>query len=100
MKWWHHILIMSLIALLGIAPILSAVIAGSIAAANGCRLDEAGVYPCVIGGQDYGGLLATMGVLGWLALVSLPLAGTALLVYLVVLIVRRSKKTAPPSTTR
>jgi hypothetical protein len=35
-------------------------------------VDEGSVHPCVINGKDYGQLLYTLGVMGWLMLVTLP----------------------------
>lgn len=42
---------------------------------HGCRLDEAGIYPCVIGGTDWGSTLAAASFSGWLLILTLPLAG-------------------------
>jgi len=55
------------------SPILSVVLAATIADSHGCTLNEGSVNPCIIGGVDYGGLLYNMGVLGWFAMVSIPL---------------------------
>jgi hypothetical protein len=98
MKWWLHVLILLVIVLFGAAPILSAVIAGSIASANGCELHEGFANPCVIAGRDYGQLLYNMGVMGWLALLTFPLAAFTVLSYLIALLVfyavRRRKKSS------
>lgn len=69
-----HVVAVSLILTIGGAPFIPVIIASAVAGANGCRLDEAGAYPCVILGHDLGGLLATMGVLGWAGLVTIPTA--------------------------
>lgn len=53
-------------------PLLGVLIASAVANANGCRLDEAGTYPCVVAGQDVGGLLGSLFVLGWLMLLTIP----------------------------
>ncbi len=61
---------------------------------NGCRLDEAGTYPCVVAGVDVGGLLSFLFVLGWLMLVTIPvgvLAGSGGLVAWVVWLVSRRR---------
>ena len=50
------------------APIGSVMLCGAIANAYGCKVDEGSVHPCIINGQDYGHLLYTLGVLGWLML--------------------------------
>lgn len=59
-----------LMAVIGLLPLLSVVLAGQIAAANGCGLHEGSVQPCMILGFDAGGILYTMTVLGWLMLVT------------------------------
>ena len=43
-----------------------------IANSHGCKVDEGSVHPCIINGKDYGQLLYTLGVLGWLMLVTIP----------------------------
>ena len=73
-------------------PLLSALTAGSIAKANGCALNEAGVHPCVIGGKDWGGTLYAMGVMGWLLLITVPSGGLGLAAYTVFLLVRAASK--------
>jgi hypothetical protein len=95
-KGWLHFLILFVIALLGAAPILSVIVAFSIASANGCALDEGSAHACIISGHDYSELLYSMGVMGWLALATVPLAALIIFVYLLVLLVlysvRRRKK--------
>ena len=61
-----------LIVLVALAPIGSVVACGLIANTYGCKVDEGSVHPCIIGGHDYGELLYSLGVLGWLMLVTLP----------------------------
>ncbi|MPY67166.1 hypothetical protein F8S09_10745 [Deinococcus sp. SDU3-2] len=67
------ILVASLWALLTFGPLLGVMIASAVAGAFGCRLDEAGSYPCVVAGVDVGGLLSTLFVMGWLMLLTIPL---------------------------
>jgi hypothetical protein len=55
-----------------LAPVGSVAVCGLIANTHGCKVDEGSVHPCIIGGHDYGQLLYTLGVLGWLMLVTLP----------------------------
>lgn len=69
----RYVLAFWLIALFTASPFISVFIAGAVATANGCRLDEAGFYPCVILGHDFGALLGSMGVLGWMGLMTLPI---------------------------
>lgn len=85
--WTRYGWTLALIVVLALLPLLSVMAAYGIAEPNGCRVDEAGVYPCVVLGVDLGGALAVMAVLGWLMLASLPLGGGALIVWLVILII-------------
>ena len=59
---------------IGIAPILSMLIASGIASANGCILNEGGVHQCILLGTDWGETLNIMFVMAWLTLVTFPLA--------------------------
>jgi hypothetical protein len=77
--------VIACIVLIGSAPIISTAIAGSVATAHGCDLDEGSIHPCLINGVDYGETLYSMGVLGWFMLVSIPIAAALFVVYLVVL---------------
>jgi hypothetical protein len=80
-----NLFIVVCIFLIGAAPIISVAIAGSVANAAGCQLDEGSIHPCLINGADYGDTLYSMGVLGWLMLASIPLALGLLVIYAVVL---------------
>jgi hypothetical protein len=79
-----------LIVLVALAPVGSVVACGLIANAHGCRVDEGSVHPCIIDGHDYGQLLYTLGVLGWLMLVTLPGGALALVTWLIVLILHHA----------
>lgn len=87
--WWVYWLALALILLLALAPMISVVIAGSIAEANDCTLNEGSVHPCLVGGTDMGETLYAMGVMGWFMLGTLPLGAGALLVWAVVLVLHR-----------
>ena len=76
-----------LIILFATAPLISVLIAGSIAEAHGCVLNEGGSHPCIINGTDWGDTLLTMFVLGWLMLFTLPAGAFAFLIWLLVLVV-------------
>lgn len=65
------------------APLWSALIAGWIADAHGCVLNEGGVHPCVIGGADRGELLLTMFVVGYFGMVTVPAGMVALAIWAV-----------------
>ena len=78
-----HGLVIFFILLLAISPLLSAMLAGTIANRYGCELDEGSIHPCVVDGNDIGDTLYTLGMLGWLALGTIPLGLIAIAVYLV-----------------
>ena len=100
--WQVHAMVIAVIVCIGMAPILSVVIASAVTSANGCELHEGFANPCVIGGIDFGDTLYAMGVAGWLALVSLPLAALLGLAYVVVVAIgfvwRRSTRATTPPT--
>jgi hypothetical protein len=62
-----------------------------IANAHGCKVDEGSVHPCIVNGQDYGQLLYTLGVLGWLMLVTIPGGAFAFAIWLIVFILHRER---------
>ncbi len=86
--WLRHGLVLGVIGLLSISPILLALLAGTFAQANGCRLDEGSVHPCVVGQRDHGALLYSLGVMGWFALVTLPGGMLAAGIYLMVVLIQ------------
>src|SRR5213083_3779146 len=88
--WILYWIAFVLIVLVAFAPVGSVVACGLIANANGCRVDEGSVHPCVINGKDYGQLLYTLGVMGWLMLVTIPGGLFAFVVWLIVLILHRA----------
>lgn len=83
----RYLLALLLILLIGLWPGISVFVAGAVADANGCRLDEANVYPCVILGHDFGELLYAMEVLGWAGLVTMPIAALLFWVWAVMLVI-------------
>jgi hypothetical protein len=68
-----HIFVVFLILFIAALPLISVIIAGTIADANGCQLDEGGVHACVVNGADMGETLYTMTVMGWLMLATIPI---------------------------
>jgi hypothetical protein len=61
-----------LLVLFMISPIVSVMVASSIAKAHGCQLDEGSPHPCIINGVDRGELLYEMGVAGWFIFLTVP----------------------------
>ena len=81
-----------LILFFAMLPLIAALSAGGVAHALGCLLDEGNVHPCPFLGMDLGELLYSLGVLGWLSLVTVPTGVGLLLIWLIaaiVLVVRR-----------
>ncbi len=99
-RWIVMWIALAVIVIVTVAPIVSVIIAGSIANANGCALNEGSVNPCIVGGKDIGETLYTLGVMGWLMLATIPLGGIALLTWLIVAVVMRNadrRKVTPPT---
>jgi ABC-type Fe3+ transport system permease subunit len=87
--WVWYLLALFVIVAFASAPIGSVVLCAWIANAHGCKVDEGSVHPCIINGQDYGHLLYTLGVLGWLMLVTLPAGVFAFVIWLIIFILHR-----------
>ena len=56
----------------------------------GARWMKARCIPCLINGHDYGHLLYTLGVMGWLMLLTLPAGLFAFVIWLIVLILHQA----------
>lgn len=93
--WVIHLVVVLVIAAIGIGPWISVAIAGTIAEANGCRLDESGAHPCIVNGEDMGETLYGMGMMGWIGIATCPIALILLvgygLVVLILWLIRRNK---------
>jgi hypothetical protein len=87
--WILYGIFLVLIGLFAVAPVGTAIVSASIANAYGCKVDEGSVHPCIINGHDYGHLFYTLGVLGWLMLLTLPGSVFAITIWLIVLILHR-----------
>ena len=87
--WIFYGIALILIVLFAFAPIGSVMLCAAIANAYGCKVDEGSVHPCIINGHDYGQLFYTLGVLGWLMLVTLPGGLFAFVIWLIILILHR-----------
>ena len=88
--WIFYWIVFVVIVLIAFAPGGSVMACGLIANTHGCRVDEGSVHPCVINGKDYGHLLYTLGVMGWLMLATLPAGAFAFVLWLIVLLAHRS----------
>ena len=77
-----------------ILPVLSVAAASAMASFNGCVLNEGDAHSCMVLGVDVGGALYAMFVSGWFAMLTLPVAATIALAWIVaeaVRVVRRRK---------
>jgi hypothetical protein len=97
--WFRNILLISILLLIlvwTVWPMVLVGVAGSIASANGCQLDEGSVHPCIVNGQDMGEQLYGMGVMGWFMLVTIPTGLLALAAYVTLLLlmwfIRRTRR--------
>ncbi len=100
-----HTVVVLFILLLGLSPFIGAMVAGSIAAANGCELHEGFVNPCIIDGVDRGEDLYMWGVLAWFGIATIPLAVMAALIYITIVVIvwlvqrNRRKRSAAAAVT-
>ena len=78
------ILSLVLIVLFGIAPFVSALMASGLAHGFACGLDQASAHTCMVAGANIGGALHGMFVLLFYAILTVPFAGIALLIWLLV----------------
>ncbi len=81
--WWLGIAFV-LIALFITAPFISLLIGGGMAGALGCSLPISSTAPCLFMGIDLAGTLAVMVFIGYLGLVTIPLATTFFTIWLVI----------------
>ena len=88
--WIIYWILLGLILIVTLFPIGSVMLCGVIANFSGCRVDEGSVHPCIINGKDYGQMLYTLGVMGWLMLVTLPLGAIVFMIWLLVLVFHRA----------
>lgn len=88
--WLIYWVVLFLILIVALSPVGSVVACALIANSHGCKVDEGSVHPCLINGNDYGHLLYTLGVLGWLMLVTIPGGMFAGMIWLIVLLLHRS----------
>jgi hypothetical protein len=61
-----------------IGPILIGLIGAIIATIGSCQVDEGSVHPCILLGMNLGGLLYRVGLMPWLALITIPTGEIAL----------------------
>jgi hypothetical protein len=86
-KLLRNLLILIPILLWTIWPVILVAIAGAIASANGCELNETVINSCIVNGREMGDTLYSMGVMGWFMLVTIPTGLLALLIFLLLLLI-------------
>lgn len=87
--WLGYGLALAVIVLVAIAPLIPASIARVVASANGCVIEPLRVRECRVGGADQGGLLYIFALGQSLLVVTLPVAGIALLAWVGLLVPHR-----------
>lgn len=60
-------------AVIGVLPLLIALLGGFIADRLGCEMNEGSVQPCLLWGRDISHHLYGMFMCGWFAMLTLPL---------------------------
>lgn len=63
------------------SPMIPVLIASAIASYLGVPLDEGSAHPSIVFGYDIGGILYSMGVMGWFTLLTFPTGGLVLLIF-------------------
>jgi hypothetical protein len=76
-------------------PLLGVLVTSIVASSLGCRVDEGSVHPCYLFGVSIGNALYTLGVMGWLMLVTLPIAVFLLVAWIVIEIVLFARRPRP-----
>lgn len=76
-------------------PMISVLTAGVIAQAAGCDLDEGSAHPCTVAGMDVGEALYTMFVMGWMFFLTVPTGLVALVLFTVIVLVKRIRSARP-----
>jgi hypothetical protein len=76
--------VMAVLLLIGLSPLMSMAAAEFIAQVNGCKLDLTGAHPCIVGGQDIGHGLLTLGMMGYFLFVTMPAVAAIVAFWIVV----------------
>ncbi len=75
---------MAVLLFICLLPLMGMAVAEFIAQVYGCKLDLAGVHPCMVGGSDMGHTLLTLGMMGYFLFVTLPFALGTVIVWVLV----------------
>ncbi len=89
-KFLRNAIVFGIIVSWTVFPIACVVLVAIVSAVCGCSVNEGSPTPCILFGTDIGRMLYTLGVMGWLSIVTLPTGAIAFLVYLAFLLIERS----------
>ena len=78
-----------------ILPMISVLTASAIADASGCTVNEGSSHPCIVAGTDIGDTLYTMFVMGWMFFLTVPTGLVALVLFTVIVLVKRVRSARP-----
>jgi hypothetical protein len=74
-------------AIFAVLPIGIVLAVGIIGNVLDCVVDESGTSVCMLLGVDIGGMLATIGILGWFALITIPIGVVIGALFLILLVI-------------
>ena len=87
--WLWYIMALVLLLVVTMFPVPFLFFASWFAEANGCTVNEGGIYPCIVDGTDWGDSLAMMGMSGWLLIATIPIMAFGVTVWAAVLLIHR-----------
>jgi hypothetical protein len=88
-KFRRNAIVFGILVSWAIFPVACVLHAAIVSAICGCTINEGSPTPCIVFGTDIGRILYTLGVMGWLSIVTLPTGGIAFLAYLAFLMIER-----------
>jgi hypothetical protein len=86
---------MAVLLFICLLPLMSMAVAEFIAQVYGCKLDLAGVHPCMVGGSDVGHMLLTLGMMGYFLFATLPFALGTVIVWVLVELIAWVRRRTP-----
>lgn len=95
MRWLR--VLMVLVLLVCLAPLFCMAVAEVIARINGCKLDLVSAHPCIVGGQDIGDTLLTLGSMGYFLMATLPWAMVVVAAWIIIEIIAWVRRRAARS---
>jgi hypothetical protein len=90
---------LSILTVVGFAPFVCLLIGLALASATGCQMSEGGMEHCVLWGHDFGRLIYTLTMMGWVMLLTSPLMLISVIGWIVIGVTAlRRARAAPPAT--